>query len=160
MDYRNHQFYQTTAILPTVKAPPGYNDVMEKLDRSYSLLNAAALALLAGIALLPASNVRKAVQGQEVWAEVDDQPIYREQVERLYRGRSAQGTDAATAEEAASFKLNVLNELINNQILVMHASHSRITVSEAEIDAKVGELRSPYSPEEFRSEEHTSELQS
>jgi len=32
----------------------------------------------------------------------------------------------------------------------MHASHSRITVSEAEIDAKVGELKSPYSPEEFQ----------
>ena len=87
---------------------------------------------------------------QEVWAEVDGQPIYREQVERLYRGRASQGTDAATPEEAASFKLNVLNELINNQILVMHASHSRITASEAEIDAKVGELKSPYSPEEFQ----------
>ena len=32
----------------------------------------------------------------------------------------------------------------------MHASHSRITASEAEIDAKVGELKSPYSPEEFQ----------
>jgi peptidyl-prolyl cis-trans isomerase SurA len=123
---------------------------MNKLDRSYSLLNAAVLALLAGIALLPACNTHKAVPGQEVWAEVDDQPIYREQVERLYRGRSTQGTDAATPEEAASFKLNVLNELINNQILVLHASHSRITASESEIDAKVGELKSPYSPEEFQ----------
>ena len=71
-------------------------------------------------------------------------------MERLYRGRTTQGTDAATPEEAASFKLNILNELINNQILVMHASHSRITASEAEIDAKVGELKSPYSPEEFQ----------
>jgi hypothetical protein len=111
VDYRNHQFYQTIAILPTVKALPGYNDVMDKLNRSYSILN-AAVALLAGIALFPGCNIRKAVPGQEVWAEVDDQPIYREQVERLYHGRSAQGTDASTAEEAASFKLNVLNELI------------------------------------------------
>jgi peptidyl-prolyl cis-trans isomerase SurA len=123
---------------------------MKNLDRSHSLLNAAVLTLLAGIALLPACNTHKAVPGQEVWAEVDDQPIYREQVERLYRGRSTQGTDAGTPEEAASFKLNVLNELINNQILVLHASHSRITASEAEIDAKVGELKSPYSPEEFQ----------
>jgi peptidyl-prolyl cis-trans isomerase SurA len=113
-------------------------------------MHVAALALLAGLTFLPACGVRKGPQGQEVWAEVDGQPIYREQVERLYRGRTAQGTDVATAEEAASFKLNVLNELINNQILVMHASHSRITASEAEIDAKVGELRSPYSPEEFQ----------
>jgi peptidyl-prolyl cis-trans isomerase SurA len=123
---------------------------MDKLNRSYSRINAAAVALLAALTLLPACGTHKPVPGQEVWAQVDDQPIYREQVERLYRGRTAQGTDAATLEEAASFKLNILNELINNQILVMHASHSRITASEAELDAKVGELKSPYSPEEFQ----------
>ena len=107
------------------------------------------LAFIAGLVLLPACGSRQPAPGQEVWAEVDGQPIYREQVERLYHSRTTQGTDAATPEEAASFKLNILNELINNQILVMHASHSRITASEAEIDAKVGELKSPYSPEEF-----------
>ncbi len=123
---------------------------MNNSNYSVSLKSAAALAILAGISLLPACATHKVAPGQEVWAEVDGQPIYREQVERLYRGRTAQGTDAATPEEAASFKLNVLNELINNQILVMHASHSRITASEAEIDAKVGELKSPYSPEEFQ----------
>ncbi len=106
-------------------------------------------ALLAAFCLLPACN-RKPATGQEVWAEVDGQPIYREQVERLYRSRASQGTEAATAEEAANFKLNVLNELINNQILILHASHSRITASEAEIDKQVGDWKSPYSPEEFQ----------
>jgi peptidyl-prolyl cis-trans isomerase SurA len=123
---------------------------MKKHNRSHYLTYAAALALLAGLNLAPACGYHKGAPGQEVWAEVDDQPIYREQVERLYRGRTAQGTDAATPEEAASFKLNVLNELINNQILVTHASHSRITASETEIDAKVGELKTPYTPEEFQ----------
>ena len=123
---------------------------MKKLNRSHAFINASALALLAGLTLLPGCGTHKGAPGHEVWAEVDGQPIYREQVERLYRGRTAQGTDAATPEEAASFKLNVLNELINNQILVLHASHSRITVSEAEIDSKVAELKTPYTPEEFQ----------
>jgi peptidyl-prolyl cis-trans isomerase SurA len=108
-----------------------------------------ALALLGALALLPACTP-KAVPGHEVWAEVDSQPIYREQVERVYHGRTAQGTEAASPEEGASFKLNILNELINNQILVTHASHSRITASEAEIDAKLAELKSPYSKDEFQ----------
>ena len=128
----------------------GYNESMNKLNRPHHYLTAAALTLLVGLTLLPACAARKSAPGQEVWAEVDDQPIYREQVERLYRGRTTQSTDAVTPEEAASFKLNILNELINNQILVTHASRSRITASEAEIDAKVGELKSPYSPEEFQ----------
>ncbi|HXW15242.1 MAG TPA: peptidylprolyl isomerase [Terriglobia bacterium] len=147
-DYRNYRYYQTIVILPTMKATAGYNDGMNNSNYFHFLKIAAAVVLLA-LTLLPACTTHKVAPGQEVWAEVDDQPIYREQVERLYRGRTAQGTDAATLEEAASFKLNVLNELINNQILVTHASHSRITASEAEVDAKVGELKSPYSPEEF-----------
>ncbi len=123
---------------------------MEKSTGSYNRLNATAVVLLSAVSVLSSCGMRKAPPGQEVWAQVNDQPIYREQVERLYRSRTAQGNEAATPEEAASFKLNILNELINNQILVMHASHSRITASEAEIDAKVGELKSPYSPEEFQ----------
>jgi peptidyl-prolyl cis-trans isomerase SurA len=85
-----------------------------------------------------------------VWAEVDGKPISRDQVERYYRARMAAGSDAASPEQALSFKLNVLNELINNQILVDHAAKSHITVSEAEVDTKTKELQSPYSQEEFQ----------
>lgn len=123
---------------------------MTKIDRVLLLILPSACAVLASLTLLTGCVTRKPVPGHEVWAEVDEQPIYREQVERLYRSRTTQGTDAVTPEEAASFKLNILNELINNQILVMHASHSRITASEAEIDAKVGELKSPYTQDEFQ----------
>ncbi len=144
-----------TSILPDlrdfahVEGSPEYNDKMNKLTRFQRYMTATALGLLAGLFVSPACGNRKTANGQEVWAEVDDQPIYREQVERLYRSRP-QSTDADTPEEALSFKLNILDQLINNQILVIHASHSRITASEAEIDAKVGELKSPYSPEEFQ----------
>jgi peptidyl-prolyl cis-trans isomerase SurA len=115
----------------------------------YSMAGCGALVCLGALVLLPGC-ARKPAPGRELWAEVDDQPIYREQVERVYHGRTAQGTEAASPEEAASFKLNILNELINNQILVEHASHSRITASEAEIDTKVAELKSPYSKDEFQ----------
>jgi peptidyl-prolyl cis-trans isomerase SurA len=120
---------------------------MKKPNRSRFLLPGL---FLAGLALLPACKPRGSSPGLEVWAEVDGQPIYREQVERLYHSRTTQGNDAVTPEEAASFKLNILNELINNQILVTHGSHSRITAQESEIDAKVAQLKSPYSPEEFQ----------
>jgi len=123
---------------------------MNNLKCPHFILPVTVLALLSLLAVLPACRAHKPVSGQEVWAEVDGQPIYHEQVERLYHSRTTQGTEAATPEEAASFKLNILNELINNQILVLHASHSRITVSEAEIDAKIGELKSPYTQEEFQ----------
>jgi peptidyl-prolyl cis-trans isomerase SurA len=93
---------------------------------------------------------RQGANGRELWAEVDSQPIYREEVERIFRSRVAAGMETASPEQAMSFKLSVLNELINNEVLKAHAAHTGITVSEAEIDSKLGELESPYSKEEFQ----------
>ena len=116
------------------------------------LRGAAALIIfvqLAGLAALTSCQ-RKSSSDREVAAKVDGQPIFRDQVERVYRSRQGAGSDTNSQEEAWSFRLNVLDELINNQILVDHASHAGITVSEAEVDNKVAELQSPYSAEEFR----------
>jgi peptidyl-prolyl cis-trans isomerase SurA len=93
---------------------------------------------------------RKTDARREVWAEVDGEPILREQVEKIYRGRATSGAEAVDPEQELSFKLSILNELINNQILMAHAARARITVSEAEIDTKVAELQSPYTKEEFQ----------
>ena len=93
---------------------------------------------------------RKSASERELAAKVDGQPIFRDQVERVYRSRQGASSEANSPEEALSFKLNVLDELINNQILVDHASHAGITVSEAEVDNKVAELQTPYSAEEFQ----------
>ncbi len=93
---------------------------------------------------------RQPASDREVWAEVDTVPIYRDQVERYYRSRVSTGSEATSQEQALTFKLNILAELINNQILVAHASRARVTVSEAEVDTKIKELESPYTEEEFR----------
>jgi peptidyl-prolyl cis-trans isomerase SurA len=107
------------------------------------------LILLSGLLLVPACH-RQPATDREVWAEVDGKPLYRDQVERYYRTRMAAGSEAGSAEQALSFKLNILNELINNQILMAHAARARVTVSEAEVDTKAAELQSPYSREEFQ----------
>jgi peptidyl-prolyl cis-trans isomerase SurA len=112
----------------------------------------AAAAVFMSLALLVAlaGCSRKTPSEREVWADVDGKPIYREQVERYYRSRVAAGSEAGSPEQAFSFQLNILNELINNEILVAHASRAQIRLSEAEVDTKVAELQSPYSKEEFQ----------
>ena len=106
------------------------------------------------LVLLPPALARfctpKPAPGRDVWAEIDGKPIYRGQVERYYRGRMAQATGAASGEQVLSVKLNILNELINNQILLVHASHAQIAVPEAEVEKKLAQLESPYSREEFQ----------
>lgn len=122
---------------------------MHKREVAHTSKELSIFLILAFWLALPACR-RQRPSEREVWAEVDGQPIYREQAERIYRTRLAAGTTAASPQQALSFKLNVLDELINNQILVAHASHAAITASEAEVDTKIAELQSPYSKEEFQ----------
>ena len=93
---------------------------------------------------------RQKSSGREVWASVDGAPIYRDQVERFYRGRVPEDGATPSPQEALSLKLNILSELINNQILIAHAAHAQVTVSEAEVDTRVAKMKSPYSEEEFQ----------
>ena len=110
-----------------------------------------ALSLLGAASLLLATSAcqRAKPKSGAVWAEVDGQPILREQVLKIYRSRVRTSGEAADKEETLSLELNILNELVNNQILLAHASHSGITVSEAEVDTKVGQIESPFSKPEF-----------
>jgi peptidyl-prolyl cis-trans isomerase SurA len=104
--------------------------------------------IVAALLLMPACRSKNTGPG-EVWAQVDGHPIYRSQVEKIYHSRIASTGQAIDSEEVLSYKLNILNELITNQVLISHASHSGITVSESEIDTKMAQLKSPYSEQQF-----------
>jgi len=118
---------------------------MKRFARSACV--AVGALMVAGV--FPACQKAK-TWGPDVWAVVDGKPIYRAEVERQFHSRLSQsGTDPSNPEQALSFKLNILNELINNQILVAHAERSGVSVSETEVDQKLAELESPYSKEEF-----------
>jgi len=108
-----------------------------------------AVVVLAAIAQLPACK-RNPPSQREVWAEVDGRPIYRDRVEKQYQSQVQPGSEAGNEIQALTFKLNILNELINNQILADHASHARIPVSDSEVDTKLAEFQAAYTPEEFQ----------
>jgi peptidyl-prolyl cis-trans isomerase SurA len=93
----------------------------------------------------------RANSNRQVWAEVDGKRIFRDEVERYYRSRlTSASSETAKDEQALSLKLNILNELINNQILLAHASRAGVDISEAEVDKRLVDLRTPYSDEEFQ----------
>ena len=131
---------------------------MRQQLRSRGLTVSIAIIQFASLAALTACG-RKVASDREVQAKIDGQAIFRDQVERVYRSRQGATPDANSPEEAMSFKLNVLEELINNEILIEHASHAGITVSEAELDNEVAKLQSPYSAEEFRKRIHDQGLE-
>jgi peptidyl-prolyl cis-trans isomerase SurA len=85
----------------------------------------------------------------DVWALVNGREIRRDAVEKYYR--TSVGPDAKpTEEEALNVKLNILNELITNELLLDRARAAQLEATDAEVDAKLAENKRPYTEEQFQ----------
>ncbi len=109
------------------------------------------MAPLAAVLVCGAAGCGKEVRhAPDVWATVNGKEIKREEVEKYYRTRVNPEGQEPSQEEALSLKLNVLDELINNEILLERAKKLNLEASDGEVEDKFTELKSPYTEEEFR----------
>src|SRR5229473_2482968 len=86
----------------------------------------------------------------DVWAVVNGKEVKRDEVEKYYRTRVNPEGQEPSQEEALSLKLNVLEELINNEILLERAKKLNLEASDGEVEDKFTELKSPYTEDEFQ----------
>ena len=93
---------------------------------------------------------RDTAPGPDVWASVDGKDIHREDVDKIFRSRVNAEAPTPSQEEALSLKLNILDELINSEILVERAGKMNLVASDAEVEDKFTESKSPYTEEEFQ----------
>jgi peptidyl-prolyl cis-trans isomerase SurA len=115
------------------------------LARMALLFPAAAMALAMGTGCK-----QKAQPSPDVWAVVNGQEIKRDEVDKYYRTRVNPEGQEPSQEEALSLKLNVLDELINNEILLERAKKLNLEASDGEVEDKFTELKSPYTEDEFQ----------
>ena len=114
------------------------------MTRKFLVVAAVAVCLLA------ASCKKDVAPGPDVWATVNGKEISRAEVEKYFRTRvNAQGP-APSQEEALSLKLSILDELMNNEILLERATKLNLVASDAEVEDKFTESKSPYTEEEFQ----------
>jgi len=118
---------------------------MKGMARVALLLPAAAMSLAMG-----AGCKQKTQPSPDVWAVVNGQEIKRDDVDKYYRTRVNPEGQAPSQEEALSLKLNVLDELINNEILLERAKKLNLEASDGEVEDKFTELKSPYTEDEFQ----------
>lgn len=88
--------------------------------------------------------------GPDVWASVNGKEIQRDDVDKIFRSRVNAEAPTPSQEEALSLKLNILDELINSEILVERAGKMNLMASDAEVEDKFTESKSPYTEEEFQ----------
>jgi peptidyl-prolyl cis-trans isomerase SurA len=87
--------------------------------------------------------------GGDVAAVVDGQKIYRADVEKYFQNQTAGANQPIGEEQATSLRLSILRELIENEILMHRAAKLGLLATDDEVDRKLNEIKSPYSPEEF-----------
>jgi len=101
-------------------------------------------------AFLPAPFCGMKPSAEEVAAVVDGRRIYRADLEKYFQSQTAGSNQPLGEEQAMSLRLSILHELIENEILMRRAEKLGLLATDEEIDRKLDEARSPYTPEQFK----------
>src|SRR5215203_918913 len=109
------------------------------------LLALSAAALLGGCRSTPGAPAAPAVSA-DTWAVVDGRPITRDDVEKAFR-RGADSAQGLSDEEALTAKLNLLNDLIVQDIVLAKAGSLKLDVAPTELDAAYGRAKKNISDE-------------
>jgi peptidyl-prolyl cis-trans isomerase SurA len=117
---------------------------MQKTVRLFSLLLATPLLVLTGC---------HQVQQNGVVATVNGHPILRADLDKLYDAQLANNPQAQSPsqDQADALRLNLLDrQLIVEEIVQQRAQKLGLTATDAEVDAKLTEIKAPYTEEQFR----------
>jgi peptidyl-prolyl cis-trans isomerase SurA len=87
----------------------------------------------------------------DTWATVDGRNITRETVEKAYQ-RTQDTSRPVSDDEAMTAKLNVLNDVIVQDILLAKAEQLKLTVPDTELDAAYADAKKNISEEAFQQE--------
>jgi len=91
-----------------------------------------------------------ATPSPDVWAVVDGRQILRAEVDKTYRGVTTGAAAAPSVEEMLNLKLNILDELITQDILLHKARELGVEATDVEIDNAVAEQKRSMSDEDFQ----------
>lgn len=86
-----------------------------------------------------------------VVAIVNDRPIQASELDSSYAAQLAGNPQQApSADQADSLRLNILHQLITEEIVEQRAAKLNLTATDAEVDAKLTEMKAPYTEDQFQ----------
>jgi peptidyl-prolyl cis-trans isomerase SurA len=106
------------------------------------------MATAAALLLLVSACGKKAGD-DDVVASVDGRKIYRVDLEKYYDNQQAESQQKLSGEQATSLRLGILRQLIDNEILMRRAEKLGLLATDDEVDRKLGEIKSPFTNEQF-----------
>jgi peptidyl-prolyl cis-trans isomerase SurA len=87
--------------------------------------------------------------GPDVMATVNGRKITRVEVQKYFDNQVAEAPQKPSEEQADTLRLNILRELIDNEILMQRAEKLGLLATDEEVNAKLAEIKAPYTQEEF-----------
>jgi peptidyl-prolyl cis-trans isomerase SurA len=116
---------------------------MPKSVRTFTILLASSLVLIAGCHKGPQQGVVATVNGH---------PIFQTDVDKAYAAQLASNPQqqVSTPDQADSFRLNIIHTLILEAIIDQRAAKQGLTATDAEVEAKLAEMKAPYTEEQFQ----------
>jgi len=123
--------------------------VISQNDRSSSVKLSLLLAMLVGLAFTTSCS-SESTASADVVARVNGKEIKTADLEKQFQNRVSNAEQPPAPEEAQNVKLEILNQLINDQILLEMASAAGLSATDAEVDVKFNESKSQYTEEKFQ----------
>jgi peptidyl-prolyl cis-trans isomerase SurA len=129
-----------------VTSVPHYNRDSSMIDiRSFSRGTAIA-AFVCGCLAVAAC---RSAASPDVAATVNGRPIYFADVDKTYKTQFPGRVEGENEDQVQLRRLEVLRSLIDNELMLQRAEKAGLVATDADVDARLNELKAPYTKEEF-----------
>jgi peptidyl-prolyl cis-trans isomerase SurA len=99
---------------------------------------------------LLALSACKQTHSPSVAATVNSRPITFADLDKQFQSQFASAADHPNDDQAMMQKLELLRSMIDSEIMVQRAEKANLIATDADVEAKLTELKSPYTAEEFQ----------
>ena len=125
-------------------------------ERTISGMTSSAVlfgtAVLLTAALLPVAGCNNKSPNADIVATVNGHAIMKADLDKAYANQLGEQPQqqSQSQEEADSLRLNLLHDLILEEIIEQRAAKMNLTAPNEEVDAKLAEMKAPYTEEQFQ----------
>ncbi len=85
----------------------------------------------------------------DVAAAVNGRPIYYVDVDKAYKTQFPGRVEGENEDQVQLRRLEILRSLIDNELMLQRAEKAGVVATDADVDARLKELKAPYTREEF-----------
>lgn len=114
--------------------------------RTRASANLLIAALVLSAAVLAGCN-SSAPAG--VAATVNGRPVYTAEVDRTYKSQFPGKAEGENEDQVQLRRLEMLRSLIDNEIMLQRAEKAALVATDADVESRLTEMKTPYTKEEF-----------